>query len=594
MSQSTYRRRAILSRVHKALDAFYMLQKIDWEYDLRSTLDRILGLALEEIELEAEKSIEHALVIVQSPDGEDLEVKAGWKVDEHDPSFSRTIVQQTFERSQAILCENAKDDPRFMNAESIKQLETLSLIAVPLQSEGSTIGVFYVESESAGNIFDSADLEFLTDFAETITPYVKTGLTHQGHVREIRKLQEEVSQKYSFGNIIGRSESIRDVFELVRIAASVDRTVLITGESGCGKELVAKAIHYNGHRRGGKFIVVDCSSLSENLLESELFGHVKGAFTGAAHDKVGAFEEANGGTLFLDEISDASKPMQQKLRRVLQEGEIKRVGDADVRSVDVRVICATNKELGDLVKAGEFIHDLYFRVNKFPIHIPPLRQRREDIPLLVQHFLDHQSEREGASEPQTISPDAIERLLEREWRENNIRELRNTVELAAELALGPRVESADLEKVFRIQSGGQLDATRLEFEESAPEATRLVEVHGRLFREMLEAELAAPEGEKRERTNTPFYRAQLEFEARVIVEALRCTQWKIRPASRVLGISPTKLRGSLKEYLTRSYDRAEEDVARLSELVDIPIEILHRKAKDLGLDALTGHATEKS
>lgn len=240
---------------------------------------------------------------------------------------------------------------------------------MPLQVGDGPIGAFYVESKSPGRLFDPGDLEFLREFAESITPYLKTALTHSTHVRKIRELEEEVGERYRLGSIIGRSPSIRNVYDLIEIAAGVDRTVLITGESGCGKELVAKAIHYNGHRRAGRFIVVDCSSLAEHLLESELFGHRKGAFTGAANDKVGAFEEADGGTLFLDEINDASKPLQQKLRRVLQEGEIRRVGDNDVRKVDVRVICAANRNLDELVEQGEFIRDLYFRINKFPIHI---------------------------------------------------------------------------------------------------------------------------------------------------------------------------------------------------------------------------------
>ena len=592
MSRSAYRRKAVLTRVRKALDAFYMLQTIDWKYDIGETLARILGLALEEVELEGEKTIERALVIVQTSDGEDLEVKAGWKVDDLDHSFSHTIVERTFEHGDAILCENAKDDPRFMNAESIKQLDTLSLIAVPLPSESGPIGVFYVESDASGNIFNSEDLEFLGEFAEAITPYVKTGLAHQDHVRKIRKLEEEVTDRYSLDNIIGRSKSMRNVFELVQIAADVDRTVLITGESGCGKELVAKAIHHNGHRRDASFVVVDCSSLSEHLLESELFGHVRGSFTGAAHDKVGAFEEANGGTLFLDEINDASKSLQKKLRRVLQEREIKRVGEATVRQIDVRVICATNRDLSKLVKSGDFIHDLYFRVNKFPIHIPPLRERREDIPLLVQFFLDRLAQREERLEPRSVTSQTMALFVTREWRENNIRELRNTVELASDLCSTDSIEVEDLNKVYRIQSGQSLDQPSLSTAplptEANPSENRLVQVSSQLLRALLEKEKETTNGAPRDRTTTPFYRIQLEFEARVIIEALRCTNWKLRPAARLLGISPMKLRGSLKGFLFQAYGRADDDLGRVAENLEIPLDVLERKVKDFGLDATTG------
>ncbi|HLU50037.1 MAG TPA: sigma 54-interacting transcriptional regulator, partial [Planctomycetota bacterium] len=444
MSQTVYRRRAILSRIHKALDAFYLLQRIDWEYDVRGTLERIVATAMEEIEFDGGKTIERALVILKAGDNGTLEIKAGFRTGDIDLGFSRTVVQRTMETGRPILCENAKDDPRFMEAESIKGLETLSLISVPLEVSERPIGAFYVESKSPGQLFDAGDLEFLREFAQSIAPYLKTALTHNDHVRKIRELEEEVSSRYRLGNIIGRSESIRNVFDLIGIAGEVDRTVLITGESGCGKELVAKAIHYNGHRRHRKLVVVDCSSLAEHLLESELFGHRKGAFTGAAHDKVGAFEEADGGTLFLDEVSDASKPLQQKLRRVLQEGEIRRVGDNEVRKVDVRVICATNRDLGELVAKGQFIRDLYFRINKFPIHIPPLRERREDIPLLARHFLAEYRRTDDPT-PLELTPDAIELLVSLDWVENNIRELRNVVELAADFARGPVIDRSLIE-----------------------------------------------------------------------------------------------------------------------------------------------------
>lgn len=585
MSKTTYRRKAILSRIHNALNAFYLLQKIDWEYDIAESLEKILGLALEEIEFDGEKTIERALIIVQDPAGEDLEVKAGWKTQDADLSFSHTVVQETFERGQPILCENAKDDPRFMNAESLKQIETLSLIAVPMRYEDRSVGVFYVESESAGNVFNSDDLEFLQEFASTITPYVKFGLTHQDHVREIRKLKKAVSERYDMGNIIGRSEAITGVFELVRIAAEVDRTVLITGESGSGKELIANAIHHNGRRKTAPFILVDCSGLSEHLLESELFGHIKGAFTGAGNDKLGAFEEADGGTIFLDEIKDASRNLQQKLRRVLQEGEIRRVGENNVRKVDVRIICATNEDLAERVQSGDFIQDLYYRINKFPIHIPSLRQRREDIPLLVTHFLrlmDQAEPRPGSTE---LSPDAMEALVHHDWSKNNIRQLRNAVELARDLAEGAVIDISILERVLRIQSGespGFLPRPSPADIDLPPGC--LVKINSSDFGNLLERETAVEVEGKRDRCETPFYRIQSEFQARAITEGLRCSRWKIRPAARLLGISPMKLRTSLKDYLCFLVSRCGNNLEQAADELDIPLEVLQKKAKDFGLE----------
>ena len=585
MSKTAYRRKAILSRIHKALNAFYLLQKIDWEYDIGESLRKILGLALEEIELDGEKVIERALIIVKNPEGENLEIKAGWKTRDADLSFSHTVVQETFERGEAILCENAKDDPRFMNAESLKQLETLSLVAVPMHSENQPVGVFYVESESAGNVFNSDDLEFLQEFAQTITPFVKFGITHQGHVREIRKLKEEAIGRYDMGNIIGRSEAITGVFELVRIAAEVDRTVLITGESGSGKELIANAIHHNGPRKAAPFIVVDCSGLSEHLLESELFGHLKGAFTGANNEKMGAFEEADGGTIFLDEIKDSSRSLQQKLRRVLQEGELRRVGENKSRKVDVRVICATNEDLAKRVQSGDFIQDLYYRINKFPIHIPALEERREDIPLLVAHFLRLMDQAEPRESSTEVTPETMDILVHHDWSENNIRQLRNTVELARDLAEGELIDLPVLDRVFRIQCGENPESLyhRPPGDLGMPTG-HLVNIHSERFKNLLEKEPEVEENGKRNRPDTPFYRLQSEFQARVITEGLRSCKWKIRPAARLLGISPMKLRTSLKDYLGILLARPGMSLETAAGELDIPPEIIEKKAKDFGLE----------
>lgn len=595
MSQTIYRRKAILSRIHKALDAFYLLQKIDWEYDMRSTIEKILGLALEEVELEGGKQIERGLIIIQPPEGGNLEIQAGWKVEDPDLTFSRTIVQQTITNGEPILCENAKDDPRFMQAESLKHLETLSLISVPLAFEGQRIGALYIESKSPSNLFNEADLDFLKEFTDTISPYVKTALTHQEHLRTLRRLQEEVSGRYKFSSIIGRSALMEGVFDLIRIAKDVDRTVLITGESGCGKELIAHAIHYNGARREKALVVVDCSSLSEHLLESELFGHKKGAFTGASGDKIGAFEEANGGTIFLDEISDASKPLQQKLRRVLQEGEIRRVGENVLRKVDVRVICATNKSLATLVEKGEFIRDLYFRVNKFPIHLPPLRQRREDIPLLVEHFLARMAEPSGSTRKRLL-PDALELLVRRDWAENNVRELRNTVELAHDFSGDTDITRKTVERVFRVQRGELGD--RQEIGGTAPGMTptaatspardvgALAEIRHAMFRGLIEQARSLEDPEAVPKAETPFYRIQLEIGAQAIIEGLRACGWKLRPAARILGISPTKLRCQLKEYLEQTLARFGGNASDAAAAIGIPQEVIEKKAADLGIEEI--------
>jgi len=596
--QVSYRRRAILNRIHGALDAFYLLQKIDWEYDIRTTLDKILALALEEIEFEGGKRIERALIIIEKASGGPLEVEAGFRSEEPARLFSRTVVHETIRGGEAILCENAKDDPRFMEAESIKGLQTLSLISVPLSMDGQRIGALYIESETPKNVFSPQDLEFLGEFADAIAPYLKVALTHQNHVQEIQKLRAEMGGRQHLENMVGRSTAMQGVFELIQLAARGDRTVLISGESGCGKELVAQAIHRHSDRSGGPLVVMDCSGLSEHILESELFGHKKGAFTGANADKVGAFEDANGGTLFLDEISDAPRHLQQKLRRVLQEGEIRPVGDTQYRKVDVRVICATNRSLQQLVERGEFIRDLYFRINKFPIHIPPLRERREDIPPLVLHFLDEwKREKKDQGRPgiHDISTSAMELLVSLEWRDNNIRELRNVVELAADLSKTPDIDRKTIEKVMKIQRCETLSEDEIESghlngpgEERNPRS--LLRIEREPFQNLLQASAEAKKrgaGEAGEESKDgPFYRLYQEFAARAIIEGLRASDWKIRPAARLLGISPMKLRGELKGFLSTTLARSDGDISRAAEELDIPSQVLSRKAADFGIDGL--------
>jgi len=273
---------------------------------------------------------------------------------------------------------------------------------------------------------------------------VQRGLDQRSIVRENRNLKQQIQQKYTFDRLIGSSKPMEELFSLIRKVAPTDSTVLIYGESGTGKELVARAIHYNSKRRDKPFEPINCAALPEPLLESELFGHAKGAFTGAYADKEGVFVAADKGTIFLDEISSMSPAMQTKLLRVLQEKEIKRVGDTQHRKIDVRVIAATNENLAESVEKGEkgtFREDLYYRLSVIPIEIAPLREKREDIPLLVKHFLDERNEK--AKSNKKICPEAVDVLVGYDWP-GNIRELENVIERATALCEGDEITLRDL------------------------------------------------------------------------------------------------------------------------------------------------------
>jgi DNA-binding NtrC family response regulator len=277
---------------------------------------------------------------------------------------------------------------------------------------------------------------------DEITLTVRRALEQRRLLQENRFYRRELLTKYQFKNVIGQTPSMVQVYKTIAKVADTKSTVLLYGESGTGKELVARSIHYNSPRNHSPFIPVDCASLVENLLETELFGHVRGAFTGAVHPKRGLFEEADGGTIFLDEVANINLSMQAKLLRFLQEHEIKRVGAAESLKVDVRIVAATNQPLEPLVKEGKFREDLFYRLNVVTITLPPLRERREDIPLLANHFLQESSE-EYKKAISYISPEALGILNQYSWP-GNIRELENTIERAVVLSVHPIILPEDL------------------------------------------------------------------------------------------------------------------------------------------------------
>ena len=285
-------------------------------------------------------------------------------------------------------------------------------------------------------------------------------------------LRQEVKKEYGFENIVARSDSMLRIFDTIRKVSDYKSTVLITGESGTGKELIAKAIHYNSDRVNGPMVAINCGAIPDNLLESELFGHVKGAFTDAARTKKGLFEEAHEGTLFLDEIGELPKFLQVKILRALQDSEIRKVGDTRAFKVDVRIIAATVKDLAKEVEKGEFREDLFYRLNVIPVHVPPLRERGEDIPLLVQHFIQKYNRKLG-TRSQGITPEALNALMEYSWL-GNVRELENTIERAMVLSESSHVHLEHLpERIVEHSSGSFSQLPDKEF--SIKRATRSVE-----------------------------------------------------------------------------------------------------------------------
>lgn len=335
-------------------------------------------------------------------------------------------------------------DPQFLNRtgarENIPGVQT-SFICVPIKTEGKSVGALSVDKRFVSHEILKTDQRLLEIVAAFISQAIKiaenVAKEREEWQEERRNLSATLRGKYKFDNIIGSAQAMLEVFDTIAQVASSRATCLILGETGTGKELIAKAIHYNSNRADKPFIRVNCGALSGNLLESELFGHMKGSFTGAIKDKVGRFEAANGGTIFLDEIGTIDTSLQVKLLRVLQEREFERVGDNRTLKVDVRIIAATNLDLQEEVTRGRFREDLYYRLNVVTIYLPPLRNRREDIPRLIDHFLDRFNS-DNAKSLRKISKEILNVLVRYPWP-GNVRELENAMERAVVLSKGDTV-----------------------------------------------------------------------------------------------------------------------------------------------------------
>ncbi len=370
-------------------------------------------------------------------------------VQDPEQSFSASIVRRVMETGDPVVTANAVEDPRFADQLSINAIRARSVLCLPFRLRGKVLGAVYVDNRLQKGIFGDAEVSTLLSLADLAAAAIERAWLYDTNERQLREL-EVLNQRLSmrvetqgreltevkdrlrragesegvYPQIIGRSRTMREVLRMLDKIVQTEEPVLITGESGTGKELIARAIHSKGTRARQAFLSENCAALTDTLLESELFGHVKGAFTGAERDKKGLFELADKGTLFLDEVADMSPEMQKKLLRALQEGEIRPVGGKAVRKVDVRIVSASNKRLDRLVRSGEFREDLYYRLRVLTIDLPPLRDRKDDIPLLVEHFLKLGAGPHRA--PRPLGPGVMEALLAHAWP-GNIRELENEV-----------------------------------------------------------------------------------------------------------------------------------------------------------------------
>ena len=339
------------------------------------------------------------------------------------------------ERGEPIFIPRVGEDPLFLDrtgARNETSKNDISFICVPIKIGEVTYGALSVDRVFHGEISLEEDVRFLSILASNIAQAVKISRMVADEQKRLMEenttLKEQLKERYSQYNIVGRSNKMREVFSMIEQVSDSEATVIIRGESGTGKELAANAIHYNSPRAEGPFIKINCAAIPETLIESELFGHEKGSFTGATEKRIGKFERADKGTIFLDEIGTLNPEAQAKILRVLQEKELERVGGSKTISVDVRIIAATNKDLENSIKDGSFREDLYYRLNIFPIYMPPLRERKTDVLLLADFFMESYSKK-YKKDIRRVSTPAIDALMKYHWP-GNVRELENCIERA--------------------------------------------------------------------------------------------------------------------------------------------------------------------
>jgi transcriptional regulator with GAF, ATPase, and Fis domain len=469
--------------------------------------------------------------------------REGGAIEHPELQISHHIASEVLQSKRTVISADAQEDQRFSGAKSVKDLNLRSVCCTPLLFQQRLVGALYIDNTYDRGVFDEGDIDLLEAFSaqasvalnnvrsrreieskhqelkssyrtiEVLNRELADRVARQ--TEELDSVKEELLEsrgqlglKYDYGNIIGRSTRMQEIFRILDRITDVAVPVLIQGDSGTGKELIARSIHYNGPRKDKPFVSENCAAISETLLESELFGYVRGAFTGAQKDKKGLFEVATEGTLFLDEIGDMSPDMQKKILRVIQESEIRPVGGKEKIKIEVRILSATNKDLTELVRQGKFREDLYYRLNVVSLRIPPLRDRREDIPPLVDHFLKN-AIKEAGCPPKRISEKARNALVAYDWP-GNVRELEN--EIRRMVALTP----------------GDIDETVLAPQiQNSSHARAAVQAH---------------------RANQTLREVVEDVERQMILDVLVQTKWNKTRAADLLGLSRLGLRKKIERY----------------------------------------------
>jgi transcriptional regulator with GAF, ATPase, and Fis domain/pSer/pThr/pTyr-binding forkhead associated (FHA) protein len=468
--------RELSTRIGELRRLLALNKTFNGELNVRRLLEKVMDTVIQV------SGAERGFLILKEPDPDappgspsELRVKVSRNIDRESikdarDKISGSIAREVIEKGQSVLSNDAAHDARWSGRESIYQLKLRSVLSVPLKHRDQVLGAIYLDNRFEPDRFDERVKDLLELVADQAAIAIENARLFEENARQKEELlrakdelerlnqllrdrvekqdrellrareqlaaqREDVQLKYDYSQIITRSPKMIEVFTILDKVCESTVPVLIQGESGTGKELIARAIHFNGPRKTGEFVSENCAAIPQNLMESEFFGYVRGAFTGAHKDKKGLFEVADGGTLFLDEIGDMDLDMQTKLLRVLQDGVLRRVGSKEFKKVDVRIMSATNRDLVGMIKEGRFREDLYYRLNVINVQLPPLRERKEDVPLLVDFVLKRIMEKKGSTQktPREVAPDALDLLLRYDWP-GNVRELENEIERASALS----------------------------------------------------------------------------------------------------------------------------------------------------------------
>lgn len=497
--------------------------------DLDTTLTRIFEV------LNDTMNMERATLVLYDHNREELAIQASCGLSEEEEQRGvyrpdEGVCGQIFQTGSSFVVPDINSEPLFLNRTGARdkvRKNKISFLGVPIIVQGKPEGVLTVDRLFGDDVSFEEDIRFLTVLATLIAQFLT--LHREIKKKEAKLIEENASLKAKLHEvhgghfIIGHSKPMQEVFSIIDKISKSRVTALLLGESGTGKELVAKAIHEGGDRRDNSFIKVNCAALPETLLESELFGHERGAFTGAHASKPGRFELADGGTIFLDEIGEMPLALQAKMLRVLQEKQFERIGGTKTYTVDVRIVAATNVSLEAAVAEGSFRADLYYRLNVVPILLPPLRDRKEDIPLLFSHFLNKSNQRNAKK--MRITSELLDFLINYSWP-GNVREMQNLVERMVILAEGDRLGTEDLPPNLMTQRTGQNLVT--------PRET-IVEHHKRP-------------------ANAPSPKSLQEIERAEIEAALRRNGWVQVRAARELGLTERQIGYRIKKYGLNRYD----------------------------------------